>query len=47
MKQTTRVNAVWLARWWARRFYEKNGDCPQVWFYLLIAEALEQQINRS
>lgn len=42
MKQSTRDNAVWQARWWARRFYEGSGDTQQVWFYLFIAEALEQ-----
>lgn len=42
MKQTSRDNAAWFARYWARRFYESKGDCQQMWFYLIIAEALEQ-----
>jgi hypothetical protein len=42
MKQSTRDGAAWQARWWARRFYESSGDTQQVWFYLIIAEALEQ-----
>ena len=43
MKKVTRDNAVWLARWWARRFFESRGECQHVWFYLIVAEALEQK----
>lgn len=41
IKRVTRDNAAWFARYWARRFFAKNGDCPQMWFYLFIAEAVE------
>ena len=45
MKKKTRETAVWTARWWARRFFEGRGDCQQMWFYLIIAEALEQGVK--
>jgi hypothetical protein len=44
MTQHDKTN-IWMCEYWAERIFRTDGDCPAVWFYLLIAERIRGEMK--
>ena len=38
---TSKELAIWMCHYWAKYIFRRRGECPSVYWYLLLAKEIE------